>query len=214
MGDLHQVVVDNVCQVVGRQLVGTLEEHLVVDDVGLHTHLAANEVVDKYLAARLNTETHDILVTGSHQRVDFLLGQRQRVAHLTTGVGVVLEVLYLCTFLFQLLGRIKSDVGLAGVEQLLHILLIDVAALALAIRSFVATKRDSLVELDTQPAERLDDILLGTGHEAVRVGVLNTEHQVATVLTGKQIIIQGGTDATDMQSPRRTRGKTHSNSSF
>ena len=214
MGDLHQMIIDDVGQVVGGQLVGTLIEHLVVKDVGLHAHLTTDEVVDQYLASRLNLETDNILLTIGNQLVNLLLGQGQRVTHLPTGMGVVLEILDLSTLGLQFLGRVESDVGLIGIQQLLHIFLINVATLTLAIRTFVATEADTLVELDAQPFERLNDILLGTRHKTVGVGVLNTEHQIAAMLLGKQVIIQGGAHSANMQSPRRTRGKTYSNSSF
>ena len=198
MGNLHQVVVDNVCQVVGGQLVGTLEEYLVVDDVGLHADFTTDKVVDQHLAARLYFETDYILLALCYQLLHFLLRKSQRITHLTTGMRVVLEILNLSTLLLQFLWRVKGNIGLVGIQQLLHIFLIDVAALALAVRSFVATERHALVELDAKPMERLDDILLRTRHEAVRVGVLNTEHQVAAMLLGKQVIIQGCAHTADM----------------
>ena len=77
MSNLHQVVVDDIGQMVSRQLVGTLIEHLVVDDVALDAHFAANEVVDEHLLAGLNLEAHDILMTRSHQRLDLFLGKSQ-----------------------------------------------------------------------------------------------------------------------------------------
>ena len=198
VGNLHQVVVDDVGQVVGGQLVGTLEQHLVVDDVGLHAHLATDQVIDQHLVAGLHLEAHHILPTVGYQLVDLLFRQRQRVAHLAAGMRVVLEVLYLAALLLQLLRRVEGYVGLAGIEQLLHIFLIDVAALTLAVGPFVAAERYTLVELDAQPLERLDDVLLGTGYKPRAVGVLNTENEVAAMLAGKQIIIQGSAHTTDM----------------
>ena len=198
MGNLHEVVVDDVSQMVCRQLVSTLVKHLVVDDVALDTHLATDKVVDQHLLSGLNLEADNVLVAGSNQRIDLFLREGQRVAHLATCVAIVLKVLNLGTLCLQLLRRIESDVSLVVVEQLLHVLLIDVATLALTVGTFVATKADALVELDAQPFERLDDILLGTRHETVGIGVLNTEHQIAAMLACKKEIIQGGTYATDM----------------
>ena len=48
---------------VGGQLVGTLVEHLVVQNVALHHHFATNHVVYMNLLARINLETHHILGT-------------------------------------------------------------------------------------------------------------------------------------------------------
>ena len=212
--DLHQMVVDNVSQMVGRQLICTLIEHLIIKNVRLHTHLATNQVVDQYLLACLNLKAYHILLTIGNQLIHFLLRQCQRIAHLVASVAVVLEILDFLTLGLQLFRGIESNVSLVGIEQLLHIFLIDIATLALTVRTLIATKRDTLIKLDTQPLKRLNDILLCTRHETIGVSILNAEYQIAAMLLGKQIIVQGGTHTTDMQSSRRTRCKTHPYSSF
>ena len=109
-----------------------------------------------------------------------------------------MEVLHLIAFLLQFLRRIEGDICLAVGKQLVHILLIDTAPLALTIGTILAAEVHALVKLDAQPVERLNDIFLGTRHETVGVCVLNAEHQIAAMLACKQIIIQGGAYATDM----------------
>ena len=105
-------------------------------------------------------------------------------------MAVVLEVLYLSPFLFQFLWGVKSDICLSGIQQLTYILLVNVTALTLTIGTFVPAKRDTLVKLDAQPAERLNDILLCPRHKTVGIGILDAEHQVAAMLTGKKVVIQ------------------------
>ena len=198
VGDLHQMVVDDIGQMIGGQLVCTLEEHLIVEDIRLHTNLTTNQVVDQHLLSSLDLETDHILLAVGYQLLHFFFRKCQRVAHLATGVAVILEILDFSTLGFQLLWGIKGNIGLIGIEQLLHIFLIDIATLTLAIGTFVATEGDTLVELNAQPLERLDDIFLGTRHETVRIGVLDTENEVTAMLLGKEVIIQGGTHTTDM----------------
>ena len=187
--DFHQVVVNDIGQMVGRQLISTLVEHLVVADVALDAHLTTNEVVDQNLLTGLHLEAHHILMAGSHQLLYFLFGKRQRVAHLTAGVAVVLEILNLLTLLLQLFRGVEGNIGLAGIQQLLHVLLIDVAALALTVGTLVASEGNAFVELDAQPLETLNDILLGTRHKTIAIRVFNAEYEVAAMLLGKQIII-------------------------
>ena len=62
----------------------------------------------------------------------------------------------------------------------------------------VAAVAYALVELDAEPLERLDDVLLRTGNEAVGVGVLNAEHEVAAVLARKEIVVERGAHTADM----------------
>ena len=212
--DFHQVVVYNICQVISWQLVSTLIKYLVITDITLNTYFTTNQVVNQNLLTSLNLEANNILLTLSNQLINLLLRHSQRVTHLTTGVTIVLEVLDFSTLCLQLLWSIKSNICLIGIEQLLNIFLIDIATLALAIWTFVTTKAYTLIELDAKPLKRLNNIFLGTWDETIRIGILNTENQVATMLLGKQIIIQGGTHTADVQRTRWAGCKTYSYSSF
>ena len=78
----------------------------------------------------------------------------------------------------------------------------------------MATKRHTFVELNAQPTERVDDVFFGSRHESCRVGVLDSEHQIALMLAGKKIVEQCRPDTADMQRPRGTWRKTHPYFSF
>ena len=97
VGDLHQMVIHDIRQMIGGQLIGTLIEHLVVKNVTLHAHLTTDEVVDQHLLSCLDLKANHILLAIGNQLIHLFLGKGQRIAHLTAGVAVVLEVLYLCT---------------------------------------------------------------------------------------------------------------------
>ena len=127
MRNLHQVVVDDIRQVVRRQFIGTLVEHLVIAYIALYAHLATNEVVDQNLMTTLHFEPYDILTPSCYQRIDLLLGQRQRIAHLEARMAVVLEVRHLLAFLLQFLRSIEGNVGLVVVKQLAYVPLIYIS---------------------------------------------------------------------------------------
>ena len=167
-----------------------------------------------HVFVRLDLEAHHVLLALGDQRIHFLFGERQRVAHLQTGGGVILEVGHFLALGLELLGRVEGDVGLSGVEQHLDVLLVDVAALGLAVGTVVAAEADTLVEGDAEPLERLQDIFFSTGYETVAVGVFDTENEVASMLARKEVIVQRGAHTTDVQSSCRTRSKTDSDSSF
>ena len=209
MGDFHEMVVDDVGQMIGGQLVGTLEEHLVVEDVALDDHIAAYHVVDMDVLARLYLEAHHILVAVGNELLHLVGRHGERIAHHATGVGVILEVFHLGTLGLKFLGGVEGDVGLVLGQQLLHIFLVDGAALTLAIGSMAATVAHPLVKLDAEPLERLDDILLGTGHKTCGIGVLDSENKFATVLACEKVIVQCGAHTADMQRPCGTWCKTH-----
>ena len=207
--NFHQMVVHDVCQVISWQFVSTLIEHLVVQDITHHLHVATNHIVDMNLLSWFNLETNGVLLAVGDELIYLLLGKGKRVAHLHTGMSIILEVLNLGTLCLQLLWSIKSDVSLAVVQELLHILLIDVATLTLAIRTMLTTEAHTLVKLDAEPFERFQDILLSSRNETMRVCILNSEHELATMLASKQIIIEGGTNTTNVQCTCRTWGETH-----
>ena len=177
---------------VGRHAVA-LEQHLVVEGVGLHVHLATNQVVHDDFAVFGNHEAHRVGRAFSYQLFDFFLTHRQAVAQVFAGLAVVDEGL-LVGFGFlavavQFLGGVEGDVGAAFFQKLVAILFIKVLAVALFVGTEVAAHIVAFVEFDAAPFERLDDVLLGARHEARLVGVLDAENHFSTVLFGKQIVI-------------------------
>lgn len=107
----------------------------------------------------------------------------------------------------QLLGSIKSVVGPSGLHELFRVFQVDVAPLALAVRRMRAADADTLVDLDAAPLERLEDILLGTRHETLRVGIFDTKNHRTAVPTREQVVIKRRTYAADMQRPCRAGAK-------
>ena len=214
VGDFHQMIIHDVGQVIGGQFIGTLVQHLVIENLTLYDDFPTDQVLNVNFLAWINLEADHILLSFADQGINFLLRQRQGVAHHATCTGIILEILDFIALGLQLLRGVESNVSLTGCQEFLYIFLIDITTLTLAIGTILATKTHALVELDTQPLERFDDIFLSTGHETVRVGILNTKYEVTPVLTGKQIIIQCSTYTSYVQSTRRTGCKTHSNSSF
>ena len=98
----------------------------------------------------LHLEANHVLLAGFDAAVHLFCTHRERVAHLHTGGGVVLEVGDFLTFGFQLFGGVEGDVGLAALQKLVHVLMINLAALALAIgtvRSF-GGDADTFVNVD------------------------------------------------------------------
>ena len=214
VGYLHEVVVHDIGQVIGRQLVGRLIKHLVVEDGRVDDHFATDEVVDMHVFIRLNLETYDILLALGDQRIYFFLRKSQRVAHLQAGRSVILEVGHFLALSLQFFGRIESDIGFSCIEQHLDVLLVNVATFGLTVGTVVTTKADTLVERNTEPLERLQNIFFSTRNETVAVGVFDTENEITSMLARKKVIIQRGAHTADVQSARRTRGKTDSDSSF
>ena len=71
------MVVHDIGQMIGRQLVSTLIEHLIITDIALHTHLTTDEVVDQDLLTSLNLEANHILLALGNQLVHLFLRHSQ-----------------------------------------------------------------------------------------------------------------------------------------
>ena len=75
--NLHQVVIDDIGQMVGGQLVVSLIEHLVVANLTLDAHFATYHVIDENLLTRLNAEAYHPGVGLLHQTLHLFLRQCQ-----------------------------------------------------------------------------------------------------------------------------------------
>ena len=102
--------------------------------------------------------------------------------------------------LVHFLGRAGAVVGRACLQELVHVTVIEISALALEIRAFV--------EIKAQPVHGVDD---GVCHFLGRAGlirVLDAQDEFAVVLAGVEIIEERGAGASDMQIPGGAGGET------
>ena len=228
LGDFHQVVVHYVGEVVGGELIGPLPEHFVVQGVGVHFHVAANEVVHFYHAVYGHFEADGPVGGAIKEPLDFLFRQRKGIAQTAAGGGVVHEG-FLAGFGLlapgiQLFGRVKGIVCPAALYQLLCILPINGATLALPIRrmgmSFTRLLHHfpvlvhAFVRNNTAPRKCLNDILFRSRHKAMGVRVLDTDDEVSTFLLGIEVVVQGRTHAAHMERAGGRRSKSYAGSSF
>src|SRR5439155_18455271 len=95
--------------------------------------------------------------------------------------------------------RAETEIGVAGVDQLLGVLLIERKTLRLDVRSVRAALARALVPLHAQPSEPVVDRIDGAGHQTVLIGVFDAQDQLPAVLTREEVVVQGGADAPDME---------------
>ena len=190
MAHFHQVVVNYVCQVIGRQLVGALIEHFIVENRRIDGHLAADKVIYHHIAVGLYLEAHHIGCAGIDECLHLFGRHRERVAHHAASRGVVLEIGYLFALGVKFFGSIECYVGVARIEEHIHMFAIYFAAFALLVGTIIATFAHSFIYAYAEPCQCLVDIFFGSGHKAARVGVLDAQYHISAVLTGKQIVIQ------------------------
>ena len=226
--DFHQVVVHYVGEVVGGELIGPFPQHLVVQGVRIHFHVAADEVFHLHDAVVGHLEADGPVRGGFQQALHLLLREGEGVAKFLPGGGVVHKGLSGGlgggAALVKLFGAVESVIGPAVCHKLLGILPIDGPSLALAVGSvgvflighlhYFAVFVHALVGNDSAPAEGFDDILFRSRHKTVGVCILYPDDEISSFLLGVQVVIQSRTHAAHMQRPGRRRGKSYTCSSF
>jgi MFS family permease len=94
-------------------------------------------------------------------------------------------------------------VGLPGIHELLHMFAIQIQPLALVVWPFVPVQ--------PQPLEGVKNLIDGFLGRAHLIGILDPQDERATLVSGKQPVVERRTGIPDMQKARRTWRKSHSN---
>jgi hypothetical protein len=89
------------------------------------------------------------------------------------------------------------------VHQLLGVLLVDVAALALAIRTVRAADVRAFGPGNAQPAQGIENLLFRLAGGAQLVGVFDPQDELTAVLLGKAVVEQGDVGSADVGIPSR-----------
>jgi hypothetical protein len=100
--------------------------------------------------------------------------------------------------LVQLFGGAEAREGVAQVDQLLRVLLIDIAALALPVRAVGAADVRAFAPLDTQPAQGVENLLLRLAGRTQLIGVLDAQDELATMLLGEAVVEECDISRADM----------------
>ncbi len=228
LGNLHQVVIDYVREMVGRKLVSPFPEHLVVERAGIDLHVSADEVVHLHDPVLRHLEADGPVRPLLQKPPDFVRREAQGIAQGQARAVVVdeslLAGLHLRAYLRKFLGGVESVVGVALFDQFLGIFTVDSASLALPVRRVrmlfgsdldnLAVLVHALVRNDSAPVEGFDDVGLRPRNEPLRVRVLNPDDEISAVLFGVQIVIERCPDSSHMERACRRRRESHSCSSF
>ena len=203
---------------VGRQCVGRLVEHLVVERRGVDLHVAADQVVHPHRLVGRHLEADDPLVAALDARPHLVGRQGERRGEPFAYRGVVGEGLAAFLVLraqgVQLVGRVEGVVGPARLDELQGVFEVDFAPLALAVGGVRPSDAHAFVDLDAAPFERFQNVILRSGDEPLRIGVLDAQDHRSLVPAGEQVVVQCRTDAADVQRPGGAGREAHPNWSF
>ena len=142
MADLHEVVVDHVSEVVGRESV-ILQDDLVVDVLIVEHDLAVDDVAELSLALG-DLHADDERLTVRLLLLDLVLAPVVHAEAVVLGLRVLLPA-DLNPHLLQPLRRAEARVGVPVLQQRVDELVVDRQSLALEVRTVGS---ESLVSLD------------------------------------------------------------------
>ena len=77
MADLHQMIIDDVGKVIGRQVICGFVQHFVIKDVGVDDYFATNQIVYMHILVGLHLEANYIFLALVHKRLHFFCAHRQ-----------------------------------------------------------------------------------------------------------------------------------------
>ncbi len=207
VGDAHQVVVDHVGEVVGGQAV-RLDQHVVVQRVAVHLHVAVDHVVEARLALGGDVLADDPGLARVQLRLDLLPGQVQAVLVVLEGLALLLG--RLAAGVQALLGA-EAVIGVAGFHQLFGEGHVGVLALGLHIGAAGAAHVRTLVVAQPGGGHGFVDDLHRAGDLALLVGVLDAQYELAPGAAGIQIGVQRGAQVAQVHVARGAGGESGAN---
>ncbi len=209
--DVHQVVVHDIGEVVSGHTVG-FQQHLVVQFAALEHHVAANHILDVDALPRLHFQADDVWLASCDAALHFVRRKGQAVGQTAACQIVIGKILFGLTAGIQCFRRVKCNVGMAALHQLMGVFSINFLPVALAVWAIFSTKTHALVGQQTHPFQSLYDVIFRSRHIAVLVGVFYAEDKRAALLFGKQIIVQRRAYAANVQRAGGRRSKSNARS--
>ena len=188
VGDAHEVVVDDVGEVVGGQAV-PLEEDLVVQGAVLHGDVAKDGVVEGGLALLGDLLADDVRHAGVHLGLGLLGGE---------GAAGVVGPVELAAVGLGLGLFAEAVIGVAQIYQALCVFAVKVPALGLDIGAHGAAHVGALVPGEAALAQGVVDDLGGPLHQPPLIGVLDAQDELAAAVAGNEPGVQGGAQIAHM----------------
>ena len=183
MRDAHRMVVDDVCEVVGRHAVRLDQDH-VVEIGAVDRNVSVEHVVKRRFTVLRHVLADDVRLARGNATLHFLRGKVQAVLVVLEGLAA------LCSFLAargKLLLGAEAVVRLARFHELLGVGQVHVLALALHVGTVIATHVGTFVPLHADAFQRAVDDVHRAGHVAALIGILDAQDELSAVRFGKQI---------------------------
>jgi len=210
---LHVVIVHHIRQVIGGEPIG-FQQHQILECDVLENHLAPDQVVDDGFALSRHGEADDERRSGRQIGVDLILAERaaSTIVPRRFFLGLLLFAKRLKTFRCA-----ETTIGGAAFDKVHSRLLIELGPLALDVGRVWSPDIRSLVPMDSEPVENIQNALGRPFDKAAPVCVLDPEDQ-RTIFAlsrclpiGDEPVEEGGSGASDVQQSSGRGRKPHPN---
>ncbi len=219
MRDAHQVIVDHIRKVIGREAV-RLKEHLVIQQIvspGDHT---VDVVFERRYAALGNALANDVRLPSGSASGSFLCGEEPTgvVGSCRPGRGYAIGRGFFHGFVVVLFNSLNRWLGFslaaeaairaAQLHELLRVLPVERSALALYVGAVIAALVGTLIVVQAGQPEAVIDDLHRVIHIAAPVRVFDAQYELTTVVTCDEIGVQRSTQIPDVHIACRAGRKT------
>ena len=188
--DLHEVIVDDASQVIGRESV-RLQDHEIVERIVLERHIAPQRISRYGLTIQWRLEPHNRGDSAAF-RLGPLVG-RQGATVPVVARRLFLRLLFLAHPV-QPLPRAVAAVRPVARDETFGVLLKYLDAFRLHVRSVRAAYVRAFVPIEAEPPQRLHLNFNALLHESRTVGVLDPQDELAAFVLGQQPIEQRRAD--------------------
>src|SRR5271163_3541811 len=106
------------------------------------------------------------------------------------------HLLFTCSL--KLFGGAEAAVGGTVREEQFNAFAVDLRAFRLTVGAVRAADVGAFVPCEAEPAEGVEDLLLGGGNEAGAVGIFNAQHEIATALAGLDVVDEADVRSADV----------------
>ena len=202
MGDAHQMIVDDIGEIIGRIAVGLDEDHVIELGV-INGDVSVELVVEGRRALGRVVLTDDIRHAGCELCLDLLLREGEAVLIIVHDLFAVYGGLQG----LEALLRAEAVVCLALIDELLRILHIDALCTTLGLHVWTTVARliRGLIRDQAGVGEGFIDELDGPLDEALLIGILDPEEEITTLMLRDEVGVECGTKVTYMHSSGRGR---------
>ena len=205
MRDVHEMIVDDIGEIVGRHAVA-FQKHLILQLAVLDRNIAVNDIEERGRARKRHLLPDDIRVAVLEMLLDFSCG---KLAAMTI---VAAEGFFRAALRRLVVMGAEAAIGEALLDEFLGVTLIDIHALALDIRATVPADARPLVGNDVRRLQRVVDEIHRVLNITRTVGVLDAKDEIAVLRLREKESVKRRAQIADMHIARRARSETCTNS--